>query len=148
MFFQGVQGNDLVNYVRRLIDFNELGNNRSMRMLTQSWTPENSNAVLPILDASDSRSLLPSSYFVEDGSYLRMKTLQAGYNLPPGLLSRMKLERVRFYVQANNLFTITNYSGLDPEINFTGSGIASQMGIDRGLYPGSTIYQAGFSIGL
>jgi TonB-linked SusC/RagA family outer membrane protein len=148
MFFQGVQGNDLVNYVRRLIDFNELGNNRSMRMLTQSWTPENSKAVLPILDASDSRSLLPSSYFVEDGSYLRMKTLQVGYNLSPGVLSRVKLERVRLYVQANNLFTITNYSGLDPEINFTGSGIASQMGIDRGLYPGSTIYQAGLSIGL
>ena len=148
MFFQGVQGNDLVNYVRRLIDFNELGNNRSMRMLTQSWTPENHNAVLPILDASDSRSLLPSSYFVEDGSYLRMKTLQVGYNLSPALLSRVKLERVRLYVQANNLFTITNYSGLDPEINFTGSGIASQMGIDRGLYPGSTIYQAGLSIGL
>jgi len=148
MFFQGVQGNDLVNYVRRLIDFNELGNNRSMRMLTQSWTPESSNAVLPILDASDSRSLLPSSYFVEDGSYLRMKTLQVGYNLSPDLLSRVKLERVRLYVQANNLFTITNYSGLDPEINSTGSGIASQMGIDRGLYPGSTIYQAGLSIGL
>jgi hypothetical protein len=68
--------------------------------------------------------------------------------LSPGLLSRVKLERVRLYVQANNLFTITNYSGLDPEINSTGSGIASQMGIDRGLYPGSTIYQAGLSIGL
>jgi len=148
MFFQGVQGNDLVNYVRRLIDFNELGNNRSMRMLTESWTPNNPNAVLPILDANDSRSLLPSSYFVEDGSYVRMKTLQVGYSLSPSLLSRVKLERVRVYVQANNLFTITKYSGLDPEINFTGSGIASQMGIDRGLYPGSTIYQAGFSIGL
>lgn len=148
MFFQGVQGNDLISFVRRLIDFNELGNNRSVRMLNQSWTPENPNAILPILDASDSKSLLPSSYFIEDGSYLRMKTLQIGYNFPATLISRIGIERMRVYVQAQNLFTITNYSGLDPEVNFTGEGTTSQMGIDQGVYPASKVYQVGVSIGL
>jgi len=148
MFFQGVQGNDLISFVRRLTDFNELGNNRSMRMLTQSWSPDNRNAILPILDARDSRSLLPSSYFIEDGSYMRMKTLQLGYSLPSDLLSNIGMERIRVYIQAQNLFTITNYSGLDPEVNFTGSGTTSQMGIDQGVYPPSKIYQLGISVGL
>jgi hypothetical protein len=148
LFFQGVQGNDMISFVRRLIDFNELGNNRSLRMLNQSWSPQNPNAILPILDASDSRSLLPSSYFIEDGSYFRMKTLQVGYALPAALLSRIGLERVRIYAQAQNLFTVTNYSGLDPEVNFTGSGTSSQMGIDQGVYPASKMYQMGISIGL
>jgi TonB-linked SusC/RagA family outer membrane protein len=148
MFFQGVQGNDMISFVRRLTDFNELGNNRSLRMYNQSWTPDNPNAVLPILDASDSRSLLPSSYFVEDGSYLRMKVLQIGYTLPSKMLTRIGFERVRIYVQAQNLFTITNYSGLDPEVNFTGSGTTSQMGIDQGVYPASKIYQMGINISL
>ncbi|HTF27936.1 MAG TPA: hypothetical protein VK625_03780, partial [Flavitalea sp.] len=148
MFFQGVQGNDMISFVRRLTDFNELGNNRSLRMLNQSWTPDNPNAILPILDASDSRSLLPSSYFVEDGSYLRMKVLQIGYALPAKMLTRIGLGRVRIYVQAQNLFTITNYSGLDPEVNFTGSGTTSQMGIDQGVYPASKIYQMGINISL
>jgi TonB-linked SusC/RagA family outer membrane protein len=148
MFFQGVQGNDMISFVRRLIDFNELGNNRSMRMLTQSWTPGSTNAILPILDASDNLSLRPSSYFVEDGSYLRMKVLQLGYNLPANLMSRIGLERVRIYAQAQNLFTITNYSGLDPEVNFTGTGTTSQMGIDQGVYPAAKVYQLGISVGL
>lgn len=148
IFLQGVQGNDMISFVRRLIDFNELGNNRSIRMLTQSWSPENPNAILPILDASDSRSLLPSSYFVEDGSYLRMKTLQVGYTLPSAMLSRLGLETVRVYAQAQNLFTITNYSGLDPEVNFTGSGTTSQMGIDQGVYPASKLFQLGISLSL
>ena len=117
-------------------------------MLTQSWSPENTNAILPILDASDSRSLLPSSYFVEDGSYLRMKTLQVGYTLPSAALSRLGLETVRVYAQAQNLFTITNYSGLDPEVNFTGSGTTSRMGIDQGVYPASKLFQLGISLSL
>ncbi len=148
IFMQGVQGNDLISFVRRLIDFNELGNNRSLRMLNDSWTPDNPHAILPILDASDSKSLLPSSYFVEDGSYLRMKVLQLSYNFPGTLLTRIGLERMRVYVQAQNLFTITHYSGLDPEVNFTGAGTTSQMGIDQGVYPASKVYQLGVSIGL
>ena len=89
-----------------------------------------------------------SLYFVEDGSYLRMKILQVGYNIPTTSLSRLGLERARIYAQAQNLFTITNYSGLDPEVNFTGSGTTSQMGIDQGVYPASRLFQMGISIGL
>jgi hypothetical protein len=72
-----------------------------------------------------------------------MKVLQLGYNLPANLMSRIGLERVRIYAQAQNLFTITNYSGLDPEVNFTGTGTTSQMGIDQGVYPAAKVYQLG-----
>jgi TonB-dependent starch-binding outer membrane protein SusC len=147
-FLQGVQGNDMINIVRRWIDFNQQAGNRSLRMVNESWTPANPDAVLPILDASDSRSMQPSTYFVEDGSYVRLKNLQLGYTLPAGVLAKIGLESVRIYVQGQNLFTITNYSGLDPEVSLTGSGASSQLGVDQGVYPSSKMYQVGVNIGL
>jgi TonB-dependent starch-binding outer membrane protein SusC len=90
----------------------------------------------------------PSSYFVEDGSYLRMKDLQIGYTLPASLLSRLKIERCRIYVQATNLFTITGYSGLDPEIRNTESNADRTMGVDEGCYPTSQIFMIGLNLNL
>ncbi|MCW3114312.1 MAG: TonB-dependent receptor plug, partial [Segetibacter sp.] len=91
-FFQGVQGNEVLNMVKRWIDFNNQAGNRSLRMLNDSWTPSNPNAVLPILNSNDSRSQQPSSYFIEDGSYLRMKNLTLGYTFPSSFLNRLKFE--------------------------------------------------------
>src|SRR5690606_897851 len=115
-FFQGVQGNDILNMVKRWVDFNNQAGNRSLRMLNDSWTPENPDAVLPILDANDSRSQQPSSYFIENGSYFRLKNLTLGYTFPADLLQKLGLQSARIYVQGQNLFTITDYSGIDPEI--------------------------------
>jgi TonB-linked SusC/RagA family outer membrane protein len=146
-FLQGVQGNDMINISRRWLDFNQQAGNRSLKMLNESWTPEKPDSPLPILDASDNLSQQPSSYFVEDGSYARLKNLQIGYNVPALALKKMGLETARIYVQAQNLFTITKYTGLDPEVSVTGSGVSSQMGVDQGVYPASKIYQVGLNIG-
>jgi len=89
-----------------------------------------------------------SSFFIEDGSYLRMKDLQIGYSLPASVLSKIKIERCRVYVQATNLFTITKYSGLDPEIRNTEANADRGMGIDEGSYPTSRIFMIGLNINL
>ncbi|RAJ95788.1 TonB-linked SusC/RagA family outer membrane protein [Larkinella arboricola] len=147
-FFQGVQGNQLLNMVKRWVDFNNQAGNRSLRMLYDSWTPENPDAVLPILDANDSRSQQPSSYFIEDGSYFRMKNLTLGYTLPASVASKIKFENVRVYFQAQNLFTITKYSGIDPEVTSVGSSPGSTvLGVDQGNYPYAKMYQIGINFG-
>ncbi|MBC3787585.1 SusC/RagA family TonB-linked outer membrane protein [Spirosoma utsteinense] len=147
-FFQGVQGNQLLNMVKRWVDFNNQAGNRSLRMLNDSWTPENPDAVLPILDANDSRSQQPSSYFIEDGSYLRLKNLTIGYTLPASVASKIKFESARVFVQAQNLFTITKYSGIDPEVTSVGSSPGSTvLGVDQGNYPNAKMYQIGINFG-
>ncbi|WP_240163916.1 SusC/RagA family TonB-linked outer membrane protein [Spirosoma taeanense] len=147
-FFQGVQGNELLNMVKRWVDFNNQAGNRSLRMLYDSWTPENPDAVLPILDANDSRSQQPSSYFIEDGSYFRMKNLTLGYTLPASLAQKIRFENARVFLQAQNLFTITKYSGIDPEVTSVGSTPGSTvLGVDQGNYPNSKMYQIGLNFG-
>lgn len=147
-FFQGVQGNQIINMVKRWVDFNNQAGNRSLRMLNDSWTPENPDAVLPVLDANDSRSQQPSSYFVEDGSYFRMKNLTLGYTLPATTVSKIGLSSARVYFQAQNLFTITKYSGIDPEVTSVGSTPGSTvLGVDQGNYPNSKMYQIGVNFG-
>lgn len=147
-FFQGVQGNKVLNMVKRWVDFNNQAGNRSLRMLYDSWTPENPDAVLPILDANDSRSQQPSSYFIENGSYMRLKNLTLGYTLPGALASKIGLESARIYVQAQNLFTLTKYTGIDPEVTSVGATPGSTvLGVDQGNYPNSKMYQIGINFG-
>jgi hypothetical protein len=85
-------------------------------MLYESWTPTRTNAILPLLDISDNYSFQPSSYYVENASYMRAKVVQLGYRLPAKLLSKAKIDNARIYVQGQNLFTITKYQGLDPAL--------------------------------
>jgi TonB-linked SusC/RagA family outer membrane protein len=150
VFFQGSQGNDLVNYVKRWTDFWFFQGNRSVRMLEKSWTPELGDAAeLPILSANDNISGdYPSTYFVEDGSYLRLKNRQIGYSFP----NLKGVSRLRVYVQATNLFTITGYDGLDPEVNRSGDDDAnrgdSMLGFDEGYYPTAQTFMFGLNLGL
>src|SRR5690606_35063148 len=111
--------------------------NRTKRMLYDSWRPDNPGAILPILDANDAQSGEPSTYFVEKGSYLRLKNVQLGYTLPKSVLDRIGTDQIRVYLQAQNLVTFTKYSGLDPEVNLRNfsSGSDRQIGVDEGIYP-------------
>ena len=77
-----------------------------------------------------------SDFFVENGAFFRIKTLQLGYTLPTSLIERAGMSSLRFYVSGNNLLTITDYQGLDPEI---GAGI----GVDRGFYPHPRFFLVG-----
>ncbi|QHT72212.1 TonB-dependent receptor [Rhodocytophaga rosea] len=145
-FLQGVQGNELFNYVKYWTDFNTFQGNRSTRVLTDSWRPGKTDAKLPILDENDALSSRPSTYFVEDGSYLRLKNIQLAYALPADLVSRFGLSQVRIYVQGQNLLTATKYQGLDPELSLRDNN-NQQIGVDEGVFPTPKVYMFGLNIG-
>ncbi|WP_347157752.1 SusC/RagA family TonB-linked outer membrane protein [Pontibacter chitinilyticus] len=152
MFLYGSQGNEIWNQVKWWTDFypNFLGA-KSKTAVNDSWTPEHHDATAPIQEnvGSFSTTNVPNSYYVENGSYLRAKNAQLGYTLPTSLTSKYGIERFRVYVQAANLFTITNYSGIDPEIinyNDNGSPTTTGFGIDEGNYPTMRQYLFGVNI--
>ncbi|RAJ93219.1 TonB-linked SusC/RagA family outer membrane protein [Larkinella arboricola] len=148
LFFQGVSGNDLYNYQKWRTDFQNFTGNRSVRIL-DSWTPENRDAVLPQINSlAAGYESQASTYFIEKGSYLRGKNLQIGYTLPTTLVNKVKVDRLRVYVQGTNFFTSTNYSGLDPEVNLAnyGGGADRDIGVDRGVYPLARTFTVGLSL--
>jgi len=93
----------------------------------------------------DKSNLLSSTRFVEDGSYIRLKTLTLSYNVKAKLLNQLKIYRLQPYLTAQNLFTITKYKGFDPEVNQYG-GSATTQGIDYGTYPQSKSYIVGINV--
>ncbi len=143
-FFTGSQGNDIYNYNKIYQDFPTFFNgNRSTRIL-DSWTPTNTNATLPALSQTITNAETnPNTYFVEDGSFFRLKNLQLGYTLPESFVSKAKMESVRIYLQGTNLFTITDYNGVDPEIS-TGGNLT--IGVDNQVFPIAKIYSLGVNI--
>jgi TonB-linked SusC/RagA family outer membrane protein len=148
VFLYSVLGQQLYNNTRWWTDFNSFQGNRSKRMLEQSWRPgeDNSDAVLPILDATDTYSNnIANTYLMEDASYLRARTIQLGYTLPRAVGEKMGLNNLRVYIQGQNLFTITGYSGIDPDV--TTLGPETGMGIDMGWYPNPKQYLLGLNIG-
>lgn len=145
MFLYGVQGNQIWNNVKWWTDFySSFAGAKSHTALYDSWTPENHNATAPIQETNGSFSVanVPNSYFVEEGSYLRARNVQLGYTLPSSTLERVGIDRLRVYVQAVNLFTITGYSGIDPEI----TGGTTNFGIDEGAYPNQRQYLVGVNL--
>ena len=155
-FLYWKNGGQIVNYVRYWTDFNTFQGNRDKRVLYDSWTPEHRNAKLPVLDGSDGASgQVPVSYYVEPGGYFRFKNLSIGYSLPPNVLKRAGIDRLRIYVQGQNLFTITKYTGLDPEISTQQVGRgdyrqarsdANSLGVDYGNFPTPRIITAGVNL--
>jgi TonB-linked SusC/RagA family outer membrane protein len=150
VFAQGVQGNEIFNYLKYWTDFNTFQGNRSTDMLYKSWKKQGDVAQLPRLNASDTFSQQISTYFVEDGSYMRIKNIQLTYNVPNTVLKRIKLSSMQVYVQGQNLLTLTKYKGLDPDINIRNSGADNQdihMGIDEGAFPVAKSYNVGLRVG-
>ncbi|MBO3271127.1 SusC/RagA family TonB-linked outer membrane protein [Hymenobacter defluvii] len=138
LFIQGVQGIDIYNFSKYNTDFAFDPFNKNTRIL-DSWTPENPGASLPQLSKTNSNDeLRPSTYFVENGSYARLKNIQLGYTIPVAWTSAIRASSVRVYVQAQNLFTITNYTGMDPEVNLQNYSAVDRnldQNVDRGYYP-------------
>ncbi|MGB3849256.1 MAG: TonB-dependent receptor [Tunicatimonas sp.] len=114
--FQGVYGNDVFSDTRFYTEGYFLNGNLSTAVL-DAWTPENPNTTQPrAIPNGISNNNVASSYFVEDGSYLRLKNLQIGYTFPLQMLEQLGgLSTARVYLAGQNVFTITNYSGFDPE---------------------------------
>ena len=150
LFFQGVQGVDIFNatkaYYRTVFsDYN------SSERVFESWTRFNPTEH-PRLIASDPNGNFrqPSSYMVEDGSYLKLRNIQLGYNLPESLISRIGLTNARVFVNAQNILTLTKYEGLDPELSAGGNSNTRNLrqGIDGlGQYPQTRLLSAGLQIG-
>jgi TonB-linked SusC/RagA family outer membrane protein len=150
VFAQGVQGNELFNYLKYWTDFNTFQGNRSRDMLYNSWKKQGDVAQLPRLNANDTFSQQISTYFVEDGSYMRIKNIQLTYTVPTTVLKKIKLSSMQIYVQGQNLLTLTKYKGLDPDINIRNSGADNQdihMGIDEGAFPVAKSYNVGLRVG-
>lgn len=141
LFFSGSEGNDIfVNTTR--YDFAYV--NRPSSVLTR-WTGPGTSNDEPRVSLNDpNQNVRVSDRFIEDGSYLRLKTLQIGYNLPKAWLDKMKFERFKIYMTAQNLLTFTKYSGLDPEIGTIGGSL--EIGIDRGYYPQARAILGGISL--
>jgi TonB-dependent starch-binding outer membrane protein SusC len=137
VFGQGVYGNQLFNYVRYWTDFPTFGGNRSQRMYEQSWRPGKTDALLPIPRSNDVISSQPSTYYLEDGTYFRLRNVQLTYSLPTSLTNKLKLGACNIYIQGQNLLTLTKYEGLDPEVNLRNfaTGSDRQLGVDEGVYP-------------
>ncbi|WP_218598472.1 TonB-dependent receptor [Polaribacter sp. NJDZ03] len=150
MFFQGVQGNKIFNATSYLLD-GKLDSNLNTEYLGR-WTGEGTTNSIPRATfdgfANNSKQ---SSRFVEDGSYLRLKNVQIGYNFSKDVLSKTFFSKARIYVAGQNLFTITDYSGLDPELGVDetqndGSRTSLDIGIDRGRYPSTRSFSLGLDI--
>ncbi|MEO8910130.1 MAG: SusC/RagA family TonB-linked outer membrane protein [Gemmatimonadaceae bacterium] len=142
----GTYGNKIFENQMDFYVFQDFSSNVRKDLLANSWTPQNPNAKYPILDINDIYSGKPSSYYVKDGSYTRLRSLQVGYTLPG---QARYLPGARVYVQGENLFTKTSYDGLDPAlppVNASGAAgdIRDQfMGVDQGAYPTSRIFSIG-----
>ncbi|MBO0937532.1 TonB-dependent receptor [Fibrella sp. HMF5335] len=144
LFGSGSQGNKIFNYTRYFTDFNTFQGNRSRRALYEAWSPTNKGGTVPIPDANDQVSSRPSTYFVEDGSYFRLKNVQLGYTLPAVLANRVGLGNAQVYLQGQNLLTFTGYTGLNPEISGTGGN--RTLGFDGGYMPVSRTITVGLNL--
>jgi TonB-linked SusC/RagA family outer membrane protein len=144
----GTYGNKIFENQMEFYVFREFETNVKKDLLDNSWTPQNLNAKYPRLDVSDTFSRALSSFYVKDGSYTRLRSVQVGYTLPS---SAQYLPGARVYVQGDNLFTKTNYEGLDPALPAGNTGTISAAGdtrdqyrgVDRGAYPNSRIFSVG-----
>lgn len=132
LFGNGSVGNDIFNYMRYWTDFNTFQGNKSQDALYNAWSPQNTGGTTPIMDSNDQISSRPSSYFVEDGTYFRLRNVQLTYGLPQTALNAIGLSRASVYMQGQNLLTITNYTGLNPEIQ---TGADNTLGFDGGYMP-------------
>jgi len=142
--FYGSYDNDIVNMVKWYIDFYpSFTGNKSKDLLYNSWTSQNLNATIPIAEnvTNFSTNGQPSSFYIENGSFLKCKSLIAGYTFSSRILSNAGFDKLKVYLQGINLFTITKYTGLDPEL----PGGSAAFGIDYGNYPNN---QKSFIIGV
>lgn len=141
VFLQGTQGNDIYNNTVRY-DFTYV--NRPASVLDR-WTGPGTSNSEPRVNLNDAnQNARVSDRFIEDGSYIRLKTLQLGYNLPLSWLKRIHIQKFKVYITAQNLLTFTKYSGLDPEIGSIGGSL--ELGIDRGFYPQARTVLGGVSV--
>lgn len=138
IFFQGVAGNQVFDGTYRA----DVTSGNFPSWMLGRWTGEGTSNKYPRLVLGDATNWQVSDLYVCDGSYFRLKNITLGYTLPQNLTRKVSIERLRVYVQAENLATWTKYWGFDPEIS---SG-ATSLGVDRGIYPQARTFTIGANI--
>ena len=146
MDFQGQLGNEIYNG-KRAQRF-AVGNYQTLWL--DRWTPQNPSNSVPRA-SSGGPNFEPSTFFVEDGDFLRLRTITVGYTFPTDLAERLTLTNARVYLRGTNVFTITDYSGYSPEVSVAeprndSSGSPTAAGIDLGVYPVTSIYSVGVNL--
>ncbi|MBL0745291.1 SusC/RagA family TonB-linked outer membrane protein [Chryseolinea lacunae] len=150
---QGVQGNDLFNLGR--VRLERPGEGTSTALLNR-WTPTNQNTDVPAFTLQSERKAAGLvnkvtvgdsrvSRWLEDASYVRLKNIMLAYNVPQALTQKVGMTRLRTYVSAQNVFTITHYTGYDPEVSSFNSNDAN-IGVDFGSYPTSRTFTVGIDL--
>jgi TonB-linked SusC/RagA family outer membrane protein len=137
--FQGVFGNKIYNYNREQRYGNETWDLDMYNNRWQGAGTSNTNSMI----TSNQSIILPNSFYVEDGSYIRIRNIQVGYNLPKAFANALSITKLRLYVSAQNPWTSFKYHGFSPEITNTDR---VQMGIDNNIYPISAIYTVGMNL--
>ena len=152
IFLEGVYGNKIFfqTMYTNLNSF-QRGQNQLADLYGNYWTKENPNPNSKYPKISSGTQMQSSNRFIKDGSYMRVKTLQLGYNIPIKNIGGSFISKARVYIKANNLFTLTNYMGLDPDVNTTGNDsqdIGSRLGTgtDVSAYPNAKIYSLGIQL--
>lgn len=143
MFFNGVYGNKVFNAMKYQYYFNYANN--MVAGVLDSWTKDNMTTSVPIAKTTnaDGSNALPSEFYIEDGSYFRLKNLQLGYTLPDAALRKAAIRRMRIYVGIQNAFTITSYTGYDPEVS---SNTLFSRGVDLNSFPNARTYSVGINL--
>jgi len=143
ILFYGVSGNKIYNGIGYNLS-NMSGGSNYLNSTLDAWTPQNTNTSVPraVLGDPNGNAKVASDRYLEDGGYLKLKNLQIGYSLPQSLLEKVSVDKLRVYVGGQNLFTITNYSGLDPEISRT----VFNTGTDTSVYPQTRMVTAGVQL--
>jgi TonB-linked SusC/RagA family outer membrane protein len=147
VFWQGVSGNDVLNITRTAVD--GLSGDTNFRSDLEPWTPENHSNTTPRLVYGGGNEAvknyeLASTRWIEDGSYLRLKNVQIGYTFPKALTSKISTtSTVRIYLTGRNIFTITKYTGFDPET--PGTSLFGR-GLDNGTYPNVRTFTGGLQV--
>lgn len=146
VFLQGSYGNDILNLTRRSGTTNAQLFQNQLTEASNYWTPTNTDTSIPRpIGSTSNANILISDRYVEDGSYLRIQNLTFGYAVSQSLISKLKMSRFRVYGSVQNLFTVTNYSGYDPEIgSFNQNPLLT--GIDNGRYPSPRTYSLGVNL--
>jgi TonB-linked SusC/RagA family outer membrane protein len=151
-YFYGTYGNKIFNYQESALESFQNRSfvgveNVSVDYYLHHWTPTNPSTIYSRANYNDDAvgSNVPSSAWIQNGSFVKLKNVTVGYTLQSDLARKLFVSKIRVYVSAQNLFTITKYTGLDPEIGLQ-NGNATQNGLDNGTYPSSKFFTVGLNV--
>ncbi|MEM1121123.1 MAG: TonB-dependent receptor [Bacteroidota bacterium] len=144
VFFQSMVGQDILNFSRGFRTGASADGSITDASLLNAWTANNQDTDIPALTSTGFQQI-ESSRFIEDGTFIRLKNISLSYDLPKDVLSSVGIERASIIVSGQNVFTITNYTGYDPEVN-SGGNSNTDIGFDTGVYPNPKSWTVGLNV--